>query len=109
MATTRPHELKTMSGYALLLVTVDNKHNGPPLTAQATQKYVKWAVFGIEPTNTRANVHNPLTLLPHPPRDHCLHASGRLCSQQPSIFTSTSSKGSCAPSRTSAATTQPVL
>ena len=93
--TDRAHELTTVSGHGLTQVTVDDKHNGHQLTAQDTQKYMKWAVFDTEPTNTRANVHNPLTLLPHPPRIHCLHASGRLCSQQPSTFTSTSFGDSC--------------
>ena len=93
--TARAHELKIVSGHDFTQVTVDDKHNGHLLTAQDTQKYVKWAVFGTEPTNTRANVHNPLTLLPHPPRIHCLHASDRLCSQQPSTFTSTSFGDSC--------------
>ena len=94
--TARAHELKTVSEYALLLVTVDKKHNERLQSTPYTQKYINRAVFGTEPTNTRANVHNPLTLLPHPPRDHCLNASGRLCSQQPSTFTSTSFGDSCA-------------
>jgi hypothetical protein len=70
---------------------------------------MKWAISGTEPTDTRADSHVPVTLVPHPPRIHCLHASVRLGSQQPSIFTSTCSKGSCASWRISAATTQPVL
>ena len=94
--TARAHALTTVSGYALLLVTVNKKHNDRLQSTPYTQKYIYRAVFGTEPTNTRANVHNPLTLLPHPPRDHCLHASGRLCSQQPSTFTSTSFGDSCA-------------
>jgi hypothetical protein len=80
----------------VLLVTVDKKHNGRLQSTQYIQKYVKCAVCGTEPTDTRADGHIPVTLVPHPPRIHCLHASVRLGRQQPSIFTSISSKGSCA-------------
>jgi hypothetical protein len=96
MLTPRAYELTTVSGHAVLLVTVDNKHNGCLLTTWYTQKYVTWAAFGTEPTDMRANGHVPITLLPHPPRTHCLHASVRLCRQQTSLFTSTSSGDSCA-------------
>jgi hypothetical protein len=85
-----------VSGHAVLLVTVENKHNGRLLTTQYTQKYVTWAAFGTEPTDTHANGHVPVTLVPHPPRIHCMHASVRLCRQQISMFTSTSSGDSCA-------------
>jgi hypothetical protein len=107
--TTRAHQLTTVGRHALLLGTVDDTYTGRLLTTQDTQKYVKWAVCGTEPTDTRADGHVPVTLVPHPPRIQCLHASVRLGSQQPSTFTSTSSKGSCVPWRTSAATTQLVL
>ena len=107
--TARAHELSTVEGHAVLLVTVDNKHNGRLQSTQYIQKYVKCAVCGTKPTNTRANVHNPLSLQLHPPPDHCLHASGRLGHKQPSTFTSIISKGSCATRRTSVATSQPVL
>jgi hypothetical protein len=107
--TARAHELSTVEGHAVLLGTVDDTHTGRLQSTQYIQKYVKWAISGTEPTDTRTDGHVPVTLVPHPPRIHCLHASFRLGRQQPSIFTSTSSKGSCAPWRTSAATTQPVL
>ena len=94
--TPRAHELSRVSRHALLMVTIDTTHSGRLQSARYTRTYVKNAVFGTEPTNTRANVHNPLTLLPHPPRIHCLHASGRLSSQQTSTFTSTSFGDSCA-------------
>ena len=49
MLTPRAHELTTVSGHAVLLVTVENKHNGRLLTTQYTQKYVTWAAVGTEP------------------------------------------------------------
>jgi hypothetical protein len=107
--TTRAHELSTVEGHAVLLGTVDATYTGRLQSTQDIQKYVKWAVCGTEPTDTRTDGHVPVTLVPHPPRIHCLHASFRLGRQQPSTFTSTCSKGSCAPWRISAATTQPVL
>ena len=82
--TTRAHQLTTVGRHALLLGTVDDTYTGRLLTTQDTQKYVKWAVFGTEPTNTRANVHNPLSLQLLPPRDYCLHASVHLGRQKPS-------------------------
>ena len=94
--TSRAHELKTVRRYNLLVVTVNDKHNGRLLTTPYTRKYATRAVFDMGPTHTRTNIHNPLILMPHPPRIHCLHASDRLGSQQPSTFTSTSSRDSCA-------------
>ena len=105
----RAHEHTSFSKYVLLLEAVEATHTGPVQSTQDTQKYMKWAVCGTEPTDTHADGHVPVTPVPHPPRIHCLRVSVRLGRQHPSIFTSTSSKGSCAPSRTSAATTQPVL
>ena len=68
--TTRAHELTRVGRYALLLNTVNTTHNGLLLSARYTQKYVKSAVFGTVPTNTRANVHSPVILQPQPSRLH---------------------------------------
>ena len=46
--TARAHELKTVSGYALLLVTVDKKHNERLQSTPYTQKYINRAVFGTD-------------------------------------------------------------
>ena len=94
--TTRAHELKIVSVHAVLLVTVNNQHNERLQSTLYTQKYINRSVFGTETTNTRTNVHKPLTLQPHQPRDHCWHASSRLGRQQPSMFSWTSFRDSCA-------------
>ena len=107
--TARAHELSTVEGHAVLLGTVDDTHTGRLQSTQYIQKYVKWAVCGAKPTDTRTDGHVPVTLVPHPPRIQCLHTSARLGSQKSSTSTSISSGGSCSPPRTSAATSQPVL
>jgi len=82
--TTRAHELTTVGRHALLMVTIDTTHSGRLQSAPYTRKYVKNADFGTEPTNTRANGPIPAFLQLRPPRIRCLHATGRLCRQQPS-------------------------
>jgi hypothetical protein len=93
--TIRTHKLSSVSRHAVLMVTIDTTHSGRLQSAPYTQKYVKSAVFGTVPTNTHANGPDPAILQPHPPRIRCLHGTGRLCRQQPSCSTATSSGDGC--------------
>ena len=93
--TTRAHELTKVGRYALLMVAIHTTHSGRLQSAPCTRKYMKNAVFGTEPTNTRANGPIPAILQLQPPRIRCLYATGRLCRQQPSCSTATSSGDGC--------------
>ena len=78
------------------MVTIDTTHSGRLQSALCTRKYVKSAVFGTEPTNTRANGPIPAILQLHPPRTRWLHGTGRLRRQQRTFYVATSSKDCCA-------------
>jgi hypothetical protein len=64
-----PLALIIVSGDAFLLVTVTATHDGPLLTTQYTQKYVKSAVFSMVRTQTRETVDS------HCSTAHHLHGS----------------------------------
>ena len=84
--TTRAHELIIVGRHALLMVTIDTTHSGRLQSAPCTRKYVKNAVFGTEPTNTRANGPIPAILQLHPPRTRWLHGTCRLRPPAKNIF-----------------------